>query len=235
MPSRRNAASQEIAWAARAWADVLAEVQPLVLVFEDIHWAEEPLLELIEHLATWVRESPLLIICLARPELLDFRPGWGGGRMRAAAVELDPLRADESEELLDALLATERPPARGAAGPAGQDRGQSALCRGDDPDAARERWRLSPERIPDTLQALIAARIDHLPPDEKALLHRASVIGRIFWHGAIEHLAPDLGVEAALDGLLLRDFIVPEPRSTIVGERAYKLKHVLIREVAYAG
>ena len=92
-----------------------------------------------------------------------------------------------------------------------------------------------PERIPDTLQALIAARIDRLPPDEKALLHRASVIGRIFWHGAVEHIAPDLDVETVLDNLLLRDFVVPEARSTIVGERAYKLKHVLIREVAYAG
>src|SRR5258705_1072142 len=83
---------QEIAWAARGWADQLADVQPLVLVFEDIHWAEEPLLELIEHLATWVRESPLLLVCLARPELLDLRPGWGGGRMRGASIELDPLR-----------------------------------------------------------------------------------------------------------------------------------------------
>jgi predicted ATPase/class 3 adenylate cyclase len=226
---------QEIAWAARAWADLLAEVQPLVLVFEDIHWAEEPLLELIEHLATWVRESPLLIICLARPELLDLRPGWGGGRMRAAAVELDPLRADESEELLRALL-----PQDGLPPEARQD--LLAKTEGN-PLFVEETIRMLlesggdylPERIPDTLQALIAARIDHLPPDEKALLHRASVIGRIFWHGAIAHLSPDLDVEAALDSLLLRDFLVPEPRSTIVGERAYKLKHVLIREVAYGG
>ena len=87
-----SAAAQEISWAARDWADQLADVQPLVLVFEDIHWAEEPLFELIEHLATWVREAPLLLVCLARPELLDVRPGWGGGRMRAAAIELDPLR-----------------------------------------------------------------------------------------------------------------------------------------------
>src|SRR5262249_11089002 len=95
--------AQEIAWAARAWADQLADVQPLVLVFEDIHWAEEPLLELVEHLATWVRESPLLLVCLARPELVDLRPGWGGGRMRGASIELDPLRPEESEELLAAL------------------------------------------------------------------------------------------------------------------------------------
>src|SRR5204862_6621523 len=98
-------ASQEIAWAAREWASALARVQPLVLVFEDIHWAEDPLLELIEHLATWVRERALLMVCLARPELLDVRPGWGGGRIRSTAIELEPLAREESEELAAALLA----------------------------------------------------------------------------------------------------------------------------------
>src|SRR5437588_3056773 len=97
----------EIAWAAREFVDELADVQPLVLVFEDIHWAEEPLLELIDHLAQWVRERALLIVCLARPELLDVRPGWGGGRVRATAIELEPLARSESEELADALLQDE--------------------------------------------------------------------------------------------------------------------------------
>ena len=95
----------EIAWAAREFADELADVQPLIMVFEDIHWAEEPLLELIDHLAQWVRERALLILCLARPELLDVRPGWGGGRVRSTAIELEPLARDESEQLADALLA----------------------------------------------------------------------------------------------------------------------------------
>ena len=94
----------EIAWAAREFVDELAHVQPLLLVFEDIHWAEEPLLELIDHLAQWVRERALLIVCLARPELLDVRPGWGGGRIRSTAIELEPLPRDESERLADALL-----------------------------------------------------------------------------------------------------------------------------------
>src|ERR687885_497374 len=94
----------EIAWAAREFVDELADVQPLILVFEDIHWAEEPLLELIDHLAQWVRDRPLLIICLARPELLDIRPNWGGGRIRSTAIELEPLPREESERLADALL-----------------------------------------------------------------------------------------------------------------------------------
>ena len=139
---------QEIAWAAREWADQLADVQPLVLVFEDIHWAEEPLFELIEHLATWVRESPLLIVTLARPELLDVRPGWGGGRMRAAAIELFPLRETESVELIDALLPggtarRGRPP-----GPARQDLRQPAVRRGDRADALGVERRLSPGAHP---------------------------------------------------------------------------------------
>src|SRR5207237_4242837 len=87
-----------------------ADVQPLILVFEDIHWAEEPLLELIDHLAQWVRERALLIVCLARPELLDVRPGWGGGRVRSTAIELEPLPREESEQLADALLRDHRVP-----------------------------------------------------------------------------------------------------------------------------
>src|SRR5207237_5949336 len=101
---RGERGQQEISWAARELMEQLAATQPLVLVFEDIHWAEEPLLELIEHLAAWVRAPPLLILCLARPELLDIRPGWGGGRVRATAIELEALGRAESEELVEALL-----------------------------------------------------------------------------------------------------------------------------------
>jgi class 3 adenylate cyclase/tetratricopeptide (TPR) repeat protein len=226
---------QEIAWAAREWADQLAGVQPLVLVFEDIHWAEEPLLELIEHLATWVREAPLLIVCLARPELLDVRPGWGGGRLRGAAIELESLRPGESEQLVDALMSD---------GELSEATRRALLEKTEgNPLFVEETIRMLsesadgflPERIPDTLQALIAARIDQLPPAEKALLHRAAVIGRVFWHGALAHIATGLEVDELLDGLLLRDFVLTEPRSTIVGQRAFRFKHMLIREVAYAG
>src|SRR5207302_4647001 len=99
---------QEIAWAARAWAEQLAAAQPLLLAFEDIHWAEDPLLELIEYLAAWVKDAPLMLVCLARPELLDVRPGWGGGRVRATSIELEPLPPEQSLELATALLAEHR-------------------------------------------------------------------------------------------------------------------------------
>src|SRR6266536_663276 len=134
-----ESSQQEIAWAAREWAQRMAQEQPFVLVFEDIHWAEEPLLELIEHLVTWVREAPLLVLTLARPELLDIRPGWGGGRglsqeERAAVLaktEGNPLFLEETLRMLEEEE--------------GADVG----------------------RIPDTLQALIAARIDRLAPEAK--------------------------------------------------------------------
>ncbi|MGZ4256584.1 MAG: ATP-binding protein [Gaiellaceae bacterium] len=218
-----QASAQEIAWAAREWAQRLAQEQPLVLVFEDIHWAEEPLLELIEHLATWVREAPLLLVCLARPELLDLRPDWGGGRVRATAIELEALleNGELTEEARQELLdKTEGNP----------------LYVEETMRMLAEEGVQSVDRIPDTLQALIAARIDRLPAPAKAILQRAAVIGRIFWEDAVNRLSPELdSVEAPLEDLLLRDFVLPEPRSSIRAETAYRFKHVLIREVAYSG
>ena len=225
---------QEIAWAAREWAAELAAAQPLILVFEDVHWAEDPLLELVEHLAERVKDAPLLIVCLARPELLDLRPGWGGGRVRATAIELEPLPPLESEQLVDALL-DERELS-------GSDRRSLLEKTEGNPLFLEETIRMlleggtSAKRIPDTLQAMIAARIDRLPRVEKMLLQRASVVGRIFWEGVISRLAPELGeLEPVLDDLLQRDFLTRESRSTISGESAYRFKHVLIRDVAYSG
>src|SRR4051812_11878948 len=230
-----EASAQEIAWAAREWAQRLAQEQPLVLVFEDIHWAEEPLLELIEHLATWVREAPLLLLSLARPELLDLRPGWGGGRVRATAIELEALPREESEELVEALL--------DGAELSEQARRELLDKTEGNPLFVEETMRMLAEqgvecvdKIPDTVQALIAARIDRLPPESKMILQRAAVIGRVFWSGAIDRLAPELdSVEQPLDDLLLRDFVLDEPHSSIRGEQAFRFKHVLIREVAYSG
>jgi tetratricopeptide (TPR) repeat protein len=231
---------QEIAWAAREIMGTLADVQPLVLLFEDIHWAEDPLLELIEHLADWVR-GPLLIVCLARPEFLDSRPGWGGGRVRSTAIELEPLSEEESELLVEKLLGQ----VAGLSGEVPPPLPREVLERTEgNPLFVEETIRMfiesdqreDPDRIPDTLQALIAARIDHLSPPAKTVLQRASVIGRVFWAGAITHLSPDLDdLEGLLDDLLLREFLLREPRSSISGEAAYRFKHLLIKEVAYAG
>jgi class 3 adenylate cyclase/tetratricopeptide (TPR) repeat protein len=225
----------EIAWAAREFVDELADVQPLILVFEDIHWAEEPLLELVDHLAQWVRDRALLIICLARPELLDIRPDWGGGRIRSTAIELEPLPRAESELLADALLEDAALPPNVRATLLDKTEGNPLFVE-ETVRMVLETGDGSYHRIPDTLQALIGARIDRLPQTERTLLQRASVVGRIFWLGAVRHLAPELGdeVEDALDDLLIRDLVSREARSSISGETAYRFKHVLIREVGYA-
>jgi class 3 adenylate cyclase/tetratricopeptide (TPR) repeat protein len=225
---------QEIAWAVRSWTEQLAGAQPLVLVFEDVHWGEEPLLELIEHLAAWVRTAPVLLVCLARPELLDVRPAWGGGRLRAVTFELEALPDEEGATLVRELAAevdvqvdVEAVLAKAEGNPLFVEETIRALA--EQPEGRQE-------RIPDTLQALIAARIDRLPTSSRRLVQRAAVMGRIFLRGALARLSPDVpDVDAVLDDLLFRDLVVHEERSAISGEQAYKFKHVLIREVAYAG
>ena len=231
--SEREHKREELLWAARAWAEEFALMQPLVLVFEDIHWAEEPLLHVIEHIARAVRDAPLLIICVTRPELLELKPSWGGGNLRATAIELAPLTPDESEQLAEGLQPD------GALAPA-----QRALVlekAEGNPLFLEETIRMLAESggdgniIPDTIHALIAARIDALPPDQKQVLQRASVIGRVFWHGALEQLAPGLDADPLLDALIDRELVLAEERSTIAGERAFRFKHILIAEVAYEG
>ena len=227
--------AQEIAWAAQEWAAQLAEAQPLVLAFEDIHWAEEPLLDLIAHLAGRVQGVPLLIICLARPELLDLRPSWAGGRLRSTAIELEPLAADESEQLLDALLADGELPRAQRATVLGKAEGNPLFVE----ETVRmlvERGAGGADAIPDTVQALIAARIDRLPAGAREMLRRGAVIGRVFWSGALAVLSPEHeDVAAAIDELVGRELVTRESRSTITGEQAFRFKHVLIRDVAYAG
>ena len=231
--SEREHKREELLWAARAWAEEFALLQPLVLVFEDIHWAEEPMLNVIEHVARSVRDAPLLIVCVTRPELLELRPSWGGGNLRAAAIELAPLNAEESERLADGLQ-----PEGGL--PAGQRAVVLEKAEGN-PLFLEETVRMLAEsdgagnNIPDTIQALIAARVDALPAEQKQLLQHASVIGRIFWQGALEQLVPQLDVAVQIEALVDRELVVVEERSTIAGEPAFRFKHGLIGEVAYSG
>ena len=226
--------NEEIAWAAVQWARQLADLQPLVLVFEDAQWADERLLDLIDHLARTVRNAPVLLLVVARHELAEEHPTWGGGNPRVDRARPPPARRRRG-----------RPP-RGAP-PPGPRRGAGASRasaregrRATRCSSRRSRGRCSsararvPERIPDTIQALVAARIDRLDPTQKSLLQIASVAGRSFWRGALERLADGIDVAAALDGLLERDLVVPEDRSSIGGDRAFRFRHLLIREVAYA-
>ncbi len=227
--------ASEIAWAAQTWATELADLQPLVLVFEDIHWAEEPMLDLIEHLASGVKDVPLLIVCLARADLLDERPTWGGGNVRATAIELEALPQEDSARLVDALAESE------SAELSAEQRAAVLGTTEGNPLFIEETVRMllesggEPAGIPHTVQAMISARIDRLPVSERTVLRRAAVAGRTFWSGAIEALGDSPVAGGELQELVERDFLVREPRSTIRGEEAYRFKHVLIRDVAYAG
>ncbi len=227
-------AGTETGWAALRWAEQLADVQPLVLVFEDVQWADERMLDVIEHLARSLREVPALIVCSTRIELLEERPSWGGGNPRASAIELAPLSADESAALADELLPAGEPPKRKAlvleraeGNPLFLEETARMLLEADGDGL--------PNGIPDSVQALIAARIDLLGSREKRLLQHAAVIGRVFWRGALERLVPELTTDGLLGVLRDRDLVCDVERSAIPGDSAFQFSHVLIRDVAYAG
>jgi class 3 adenylate cyclase/tetratricopeptide (TPR) repeat protein len=215
--------------ALRSGIEAWAREKPLVFAFEDIHWADDGMLDAIEHLAQWVR-APLLIVCLARDELLDRRPGWGGGRRSATQLILDPLGAADTESLVAVLL-----PDSGALVPAVVERS------GGNPLFAEEMARRIAEEgghtaeLPDTVQGVLAARLDALDPFERRLVQQAAVVGRTFWEGSLMPLARaegrDLG--RALTTLQEKDILAPGAEGRLAGERELAFKHVLIRDVAY--
>jgi class 3 adenylate cyclase/tetratricopeptide (TPR) repeat protein len=213
------------AW--RRFFEVLADHQPLVLVFEDLHWADEGLLDFVDDLAEGARGVPLLLVGTARPELMSRRPGWGGGKANALTISLSPLSDEDTARLANAVLERTVVPAELQA---------ALLARaGGNPLFAEEFARLAAERggdadLPDTVQALIAARLDALPDAEKELLQSGAVIGKVFWVGA-------LGEQATPERLLAlerKDFIRRERRSSVANETEYAFRHVLTRDVAYA-
>jgi class 3 adenylate cyclase/tetratricopeptide (TPR) repeat protein len=220
--------------AVRSTIEATARRGPLVLAFEDIHWADHGMLDLIEYLGQWVR-APLLVVCLARDDLLDRRSTWGGGRRRASSIFLEPLSVDETRDLIAALL------------PGGGRRGDEVVPlvaerAGGNPFFAEEMVRLLVEEgkgdaagLPDTVQALLAARLDSLDPFERRLVQQAAVVGRTFWEDVLEPVAAEEGrdLHEALIALQEKDIVVPEAGSRLAGEPELAFKHVLIRDVAY--
>jgi class 3 adenylate cyclase/tetratricopeptide (TPR) repeat protein len=210
--------SQEEAFAAwsRFW-ETLAEQRPLVLVFEDIQWADDGLLDFIDYLADWIRDVPILILCTARLELLERRSAWGGGKVNAATVQLAPLSDAQTAELISALGT-------------GMDDALIERC-GGNPLYAEQFARMLTERgegaLPESVQGIIAARLDALAPDEKALLQDAAVVGKVFWLGALG------ATERQMHALRQKEFVARARRSAVEGETEYGFKHVLVRDVAY--
>ena len=219
--------SREEAFAAwRRFFEALAEQRPLVLVFEDVQWADEGLLDFIEHLADWVRDVPMLILCTARLELLERRTAWGGGKVNAATIALAPLSDDETAKLISAL--SQRPLLEAETQTALLDRA------GGNPLYAEQYVRMMAERetgkdlpLPESVQGIIAARLDSLPLEEKALLQDAAVIGKVFWLGALG------ATEQQLHALQQKEFVQRARRSSVEGETEFAFKHLLVRDVAY--
>ncbi len=233
--SERELGAERRAEAFAAWRrflEALAEQRPTVLVFEDLHWADEGLLDFVDHLADWVSGVPLLLLGTARPELLSRRPSWGGGKANSLTLSLSALSDKQTAELVHALLASPVLPA---------ETQQALLSRaGGNPLYAEEFVRLIEEgreeiSLPATIQAIIAARLDALPEMEKQLIQQAAVLGKVFWLGGLEEVAgrDRWSVEQGLHALERKEFVRRDRSSSVAGETEYTFRHALVREVAY--
>ena len=219
--------------AGRRFVEVLAREQPTVFVFEDIQWANPSLLDLIEYLAGRVRDAPALFLTLARPTLLDARPGWGGGLLAYTAMPLEALDDEQARTLASSLLAS-RPGSGALAGRVLAAVGGNPLFIEELVASLLERGSDDTVDLPTNIKTIITARIDALTAPARQAIFRAAVVGEVFWRGALERLGGDAGsLGEAIDELELRDMIRREPSSRIQGDEEFSFKHGLIREVAY--
>ena len=240
----------ETFWAVRTFFERLAGQRPLVVVFDDIHWGEPTFLDLLEYLADWIRTAPVLLLCLARPELLDVRPGWMSGKPNATQTPLRPLTGSETDGLITNLLGGAELVATARSRIAEVAEGnplfveQTLRMLVDDGllEPAAGRWTvvgdLSDITIPPTIHGLLAARLDRLEPEERGVIERASVIGRGFWWGAVAELSPPdvrSRVVPHVQSLTRKGLIGPDYSSEIGPEAASRFSHILIRDAAYHG
>jgi class 3 adenylate cyclase/tetratricopeptide (TPR) repeat protein len=241
--TERGAAQRMIARSWQRYFESMTADGPLIALLEDIHWADASLLELIESVVSRA-SGPAFVLCTSRPELLERRPDWGGGLTNATSISLSPLSHGEGTTLIEHLLGGDAPPE--VIGPIlGRSEGNpffaGELLRmmTEDGTLARRdgRWHLLrelPSALPDTVQGVIASRIDLLTPIEKRVIQDASVIGRIFWPGAVARLSTT-DTTAALDALIDKGLVHERAASSLEGERELIFHHVLTRDVAYAG
>jgi class 3 adenylate cyclase len=224
---------QTLFLAARRFTEGLTGDGPVALVFEDLHWADSGTLDLLEILASRIRDVPLLLLALARPVLLLERPGWGGGLMAYTALSLESL-PDSDAAKLATLLAGNRGLDADATRLAETSEGNPLFIEelvasvAERPDAAGT-------ELPNTIRGLLSARLDALPQEERSVLLDAAVVGKVFWRGALKRILGErAGLPDVLDALEARDLIRREPFSWIEGDEQFAFKHVLIRDVAYA-
>jgi class 3 adenylate cyclase/tetratricopeptide (TPR) repeat protein len=216
------------AW--RRFLERLAELGPLVLVFEDLHWADASLLDFVDELVDWLTDVPLLVVGTARPELLERRHGWGGGKLNATTLALAPLSDEQTAHLLSALL--DRPVLAAESQRALLERaGGNPLYAEQFADLYVERGSTKGLALPETLQGIIAARLDGLAREEKGLLQDAAVIGKVFWAGGLQRASEDAGT--TLHSLERKGFVRRQRRSSVEGESEFAFAHALVRDVAY--
>jgi len=218
-----------------AWRELfstLAAGRPVIAAFEDIHWGDEGLLDLIEWICEKVETAPLFLVCLARPELLERRSTWASTARNGTRIDLRPLRPQEADQLVAALSSQGLMPEmrqaiaeRTEGNPFFVEELVRMLMEGSEPGAA----------IPDTVQAVITARIDRLPPEERRVLQAAAVIGRSFRPAAVAALAEmsESDTGHALEGLISKQMVNPRPQSPAVDQTEYAFRHILTRDVAY--
>jgi predicted ATPase/class 3 adenylate cyclase len=230
-------APEETMWAVRRLLERIARERPLIVGFDDLHWAEPTLLDLIEYLVGWIQDAPVLVLCLARPELLDRQPNWVAPNGNKTAISLEPLTEAEAEALLDLLrgetaispelLARIRQAAEG--NPLFVEHMLAMTIEAGAPAAELA--------MPPSIQALLDARLDRLDPRERAVIERASVVGKEFWRGAVHALSPPEErdeVGSALLALVRKELIHPHV-SVFPQEDGFQFRHILIRDAAYLG
>jgi tetratricopeptide (TPR) repeat protein len=237
-----RARSDELYWAVRRLFETVARRRPLLVVLDDIQWAESAFLDLIEYLAGWSRDAPILLCCLARTDLMEVRPGWSGD----ATISLSSLPREELRTLIEHLAGG--PLEAGAIEALGRATGGNPLFLEEmlrmlvedgvlvEHDGRLEsRTAVESLPVPETVQAVLAARLDRLDEEELAVLQRASVIGQVFWWGAVAELTPPEEVDAVAARLqaLVRKGLIRPDRRTFAGEDGFRFGHILIRDAAY--
>jgi class 3 adenylate cyclase/tetratricopeptide (TPR) repeat protein len=244
LESTSSAVREESFAAWRRFLEGVAAAGPMVIVLEDLHWADQPMLEFTEHLVEYATDVPLMVVGTARPELYDRYPGWAGGKRNTTTISLSPLREEDTARLVSALMHQAVLPAetqallleRAGGNPLYAEEFIRMLT---DRGLIDERGRLSGDPsvvpFPEGIQALIAARLDTLAPERKALLYDASVIGKVFWSGAVAAMGnrDEPEVRVGLHELSRKELIRPARVSSVEGEAEYSFWHALVRDVAY--
>jgi class 3 adenylate cyclase/tetratricopeptide (TPR) repeat protein len=238
--------TEEIFWAVRRLLQTLARQRQVVVLFDDVHWGEQTFLDLIDHIADWARDAPILLICLARAELLEERPAWAGGKLNSTSLLLEPLPDEDCGTLIENLLdSTVTAEVKGRIAHVAEGNPlfveELVAMLVDEGTLWREnaRWvataELSSLAVPPTIQALLDARLDRLDAGERAVIERAGVAGRIFSRSALRTLSPPEEHPFLDDrlGELVRKQLIRPHQTEFGRENTFRFRHSLIREAAY--